>query len=396
MTTIGDVCVLCGAVAREVRPGQPWAGFPGVTSDVKPWPRMGVILCCTECGHVQKRLDATWRADANKIYADYVMYHLSGGSEQVVFDAAGASPRTSKLIAGMLGEGGVDLPETGTLLDVGCGGGAFLSAFHQARPGWRLSGQDHCAQRREEVLARPGVCGFHCGGLEAISGQYDAVSMIYVLEHMPDPVAELARVRALLKPGGALLVMVPDLAQSFFDFAVVDHCGHFFAETLVRAVDLAGFEVVALGGAWMAKEVGLVARPRAEGGLAGSTACGSGTDADRGLALASGGLDWLAVALEQARAAARQCREQGRGFGLFGTAIAGTWLAQALETSVDFFVDEDAQRWGKVHLGVPILGPVDVPPSAEVFLGFPQVMGKAIFERLAKQHPALNLLLPAV
>ncbi|MCM0754515.1 class I SAM-dependent methyltransferase [Desulfovibrio aminophilus] len=389
MSPSTDRCVLCGGAAREVRPGAPFSEFPGVTSDVKPWPRMGAILCCEVCGHVQKRLDAQWRADAEAVYSDYVMYHLSNGSEQVVFDSGGPAPRTSRLIRGMLGPGGVDLPETGDLLDVGCGGGAFLSAFHAARPGWTLAGQDHCAQRRGEVLARDGVRAFHCGGLDEVQGVYDAVSMIYVLEHMPDPVAELARVRRLLKPDGALLVMVPDLAQSFFDFAVVDHCGHFFAETLTRAVEQAGYEVAALGPAWMAKEVGVIARPRS-GGPADS---GAG-DAARGLALASGGLDWLAGAADEAGAEAAALHARGGRFGVFGTAIAGTWLAQVLAGQVDFFVDEDAQRWGKTHLGLPIIGPADAPGDSAVFLGFPPELARNIARRLSGLHPRLSLLVP--
>lgn len=388
-------CVLCGGAARIIRPdGCPVGSLPGVTSDIKPWPRLGSILCCRECGHVQKLLDRQWQADAEAIYRDYVMYHLSGGAEQVVFDASGASPRTARLIEGMARAW--ELPDTGCLLDVGCGGGAFLAAFHQARPGWRLYGQDHCAQRRAEVLAVPGTCGFYCGGLDEIHGLFDAVSLIYVLEHMPDPVAELSRLRRLLKPGGVLLVMVPDLAQSPFDLAVVDHCGHFFAATLARAVERAGFEAAALGQDWMPKEVGVVARAPAAGPVVGLAAAPapSPAAAAQGLGLASGALDWLLRTLSDARSAADRLHAEGRGFGLFGTAIAGSWLAQGLVGHVDFFVDEDALRWGRTHLGLPILGPAEAPAGAGVFLGFPPKLARGIAARLKSAHPGLGLLLP--
>lgn len=382
-------CVLCGGAAREVRPHPPCGPFPGVTSDCKAWPRLGAILCCESCGHVQKRLDAVWREDVSRIYADYVMYHLSNGAEQVVFDANGPAPRTLRLITGIMGEAAASFPETGSLLDVGCGGGAFLAAFHRARPGWTLAGQDLCAQRRGEVLARPGVCSFHCGGLDEVPGLYDAVSMIYVLEHMPDPVAELTRVRRLLKPGGVLLVMVPDLPQSSFDFTVTDHCGHFFAATLTRAVNQAGFAVQALGQDWMAKEVGLIARPAPD-----AAPVGAAGDAATGKRLAQAGMDGLARTVRQARRLAEEFHADGRAFGLFGTAIAGTWLAQALMGHVDFFVDEDSMRWGKTHLGLPILGPAQATAGSGIFLAFPGPIARTIAQRLTGLFPGLSLFVP--
>jgi SAM-dependent methyltransferase len=43
-----------------------------------------------------------------------------------------------------------------------------------------------------------------------ISGQFDAVTMWHTLEHLPDPAAALRRSRELLRPGGRLVVSVPN------------------------------------------------------------------------------------------------------------------------------------------------------------------------------------------
>lgn len=387
-------CTLCGSPASEVRPG---LALRGVTSDIKPWPSLGNVLCCTCCGHVQKRQDDKWRAATAAIYADYVMYHLSGGAEQVIFAEQGASPRTARLIQSLAPVW--KLPDTGRLLDVGCGGGAFLEAFHQAQPGWSLFGHDHCEQRRAEVLAVPGVCGFSSGNLDEESlGKFDAVTLIHVLEHMTDPVSALSCLRRLLRPGGTLLVMVPNLTQGPFDLTVVDHSGHYFADTLALAVERAGFTVAAVGQDWTPKEVGLVAKA-----LSGAPELGPdrrwrtepGPDAAaRGQAIAENALDWLTRTLEAARAAAELAHARGGTFGLFGTAIAGSWLAQGLEGHVDFFVDEDSLRWGRMHLGLPIIGPQEAPVGAELLLGFPPDLARDICTRARKLHPGLRLLLP--
>ena len=49
---------------------------------------------------------------------------------------------------------------------------------------------------------------------------FDAVMMISVLEHLPDPVSDLASARSLLKPGGVLLINVPTwLGKRFLEFS---------------------------------------------------------------------------------------------------------------------------------------------------------------------------------
>lgn len=50
------------------------------------------------------------------------------------------------------------------------------------------------------------------GGLETLQlerGRYDAMVMVYVLEHIPDPADTLARIRDLLNPGGWAVLGLP-------------------------------------------------------------------------------------------------------------------------------------------------------------------------------------------
>jgi SAM-dependent methyltransferase len=52
----------------------------------------------------------------------------------------------------------------------------------------------------------------HLGTLEGMrvqNGSYDAITMFYVLEHLPDPMGALKRAFDLLAPDGILLVRVP-------------------------------------------------------------------------------------------------------------------------------------------------------------------------------------------
>ncbi len=73
---------------------------------------------------------------------------------------------------------------------------------------------------------------------------FDLVSMAHVLEHIPDPVAYLEKLRTdLLSPEGYLLLEVPNLyAHDCFEVA---HLVSFSPNTLRQTVRKAGFEVLA-------------------------------------------------------------------------------------------------------------------------------------------------------
>ena len=70
--------------------------------------------------------------------------------------------------------------------------------------------------------------------------------------------------------------------------------------------------------------------------------------------------------------------------GLFGTSIAGTWLASEAGERVGFFVDEDPARTGRMYLGRPVHAPADVPPGSRVFVGLPPAVAAGICTRLAR------------
>jgi len=97
----------------------------------------------------------------------------------------------------------------GLVLEVGCGSGLFLRHLREA--GYAVEGVE--TSKGDVTYAREasGLTVFE-GTLEAAPlepGRYDAVVMVYVLEHIPDPAATLARIHTLLKPGGWTVLGLP-------------------------------------------------------------------------------------------------------------------------------------------------------------------------------------------
>ncbi len=365
-------CHLCGQAALEELPA--YAALRRVSSDCRPWPAGGQLGVCRACGGVQKVIDAAWLAEIEAIYAHYAIYHQSGGVEQAVFTAGSdqAQPRSLRLLQCLAAHRG--LPAAGRWLDLGCGNGALLRVVSEHYPGWTLAGQEINSHYQAVVEAIPRVEALHTCAPDHIPGAYDMVSLIHVLEHIPNPEAYARPLGAKLLPSGRLVVEVPNHAQNPFDLLIADHATHFTAATLAAVLRRAGYADVMVAADWVPKELTAVAA-----GAAG--AAGAAADPAQARRTAARHLAWLEAVRDQARGLAGR-----RPFGLFGTSIAATWLFSEVDAQVDFFIDEDPARRGKTHLGRPIFAPADAPPESTVLLALPAPLAQKLQARLSPER----------
>ena len=131
-------------------------------------------------------------------------------------------------------------PRRGKLLDYGCGTGHFLAVAQSA--GWQVAGLEPNARARAEASQRTGQ-PIGAVGLDALTpSTFDAITLWHVLEHVHLLNETLARLVALLKPDGVLLIAVPNVesldAQHYReDWAAYDvprHLYHFAPNTMTR------------------------------------------------------------------------------------------------------------------------------------------------------------------
>lgn len=103
---------------------------------------------------------------------------------------------------------------TGELLELGSAGGFFLEGARRA--GFRVRGVELSAPATAYARRELGLEVFE-GWLEAApwpDATFDVAYADNVLEHTTDPLGTLRKLRALLKPGGHLVVIVPSYVNS--------------------------------------------------------------------------------------------------------------------------------------------------------------------------------------
>jgi SAM-dependent methyltransferase len=101
---------------------------------------------------------------------------------------------------------------SGSLLDVGAFDGMFMN--NAKRAGFDVAGVEPLREAYQHVSVTLGLPVTH-GDLHAAvfqSERFAAVSLLDVIEHVYDPIAELREVRRVLKPGGVLVMTTPNAA----------------------------------------------------------------------------------------------------------------------------------------------------------------------------------------
>ena len=219
-------CILCGSTRRTP--------FEQIRDSRGPLQ----YSLCLQCGLVYQ----SPRMDPEKLTRFYEQEYRSlvqGTDEPTPKDLQVQLARARTALAMIRS----DVPTVAHHLDLGSSSGAVLRAF-QAEYGCASVGIEPGETYRQSSQG-PGLTIYP--SLESLrrtsEARFDLVTLLHVLEHIPDPVATLRElVETWMTPGGALLVELPNLIEH--EALERSHLFGFTAATLRETVLQAGLRVV--------------------------------------------------------------------------------------------------------------------------------------------------------
>jgi 2-polyprenyl-3-methyl-5-hydroxy-6-metoxy-1,4-benzoquinol methylase len=135
-------------------------------------------------------------------------------------------------------------------LDFGAGNGGLVRHLRTERGIDAVGFEDGAIAAHAAELGVPFATADE---LDVQAGTFDVVTAIEVLEHVLDPVAELRRMRSLLRPGGLLFLTTGNAAPQADNLPAWRyvtpeiHVSFFEPRTLERAMELAGLRPQRLG-----------------------------------------------------------------------------------------------------------------------------------------------------
>ena len=152
------------------------------------------------------------------------------------------------------------------VLDMGCASGFFVAEAQ--RKGFEVVGADASAWMISRARQRCPDAKFEVGGLESLSfeAEFDAITLWDVLEHVDSPRAVLQRLHGWLKPGGSLLMSMPNAASFVarmlgprWVLLLREHLWYFSPNTIAKLLPQCGFTFVRTETKWVSFSLANVA-----------------------------------------------------------------------------------------------------------------------------------------
>ncbi|MBV9987903.1 MAG: class I SAM-dependent methyltransferase [Chitinophagaceae bacterium] len=146
---------------------------------------------------------------------------------------------------------------SGALLDVGAGTGAFVNTMMDA--GWKITGLEPDTTARQNAAIKYGLQLRPSDELYGLQeNQFDLITLWHVLEHVHDLHGYLEKFYALLKPGGKLVIAVPNYTSYdakryggyWAAYDVPRHLYHFSPKSMRLLAESKGFRAGKLYPMW--------------------------------------------------------------------------------------------------------------------------------------------------
>lgn len=318
------------------------------------------VYCDPRIGHLQ----TNEMADINKYYSEEYQFFDESDEDDVLYKVIDNKKifRQQHQVDTLISK--IDFKPGMKILDFGCAKGTVLKRLHARRPDITpyLYDVSESYVHLWKNFAGPEQYSVYEPKKEW-EGLFDIVTSFFAFEHTPDPLKELASIKRLLRPGGLIYMIVPNVYENGGDFIIADHVHHYSEISLTWMFAEAGFEIRTIDNASHYGAFVVIAR----------------NSNHQRVPFVPDPAE-LAKVNAEAHAMADywqelQCRirdfeknQTGRKAAIYGAGVYGTFIASSLDKldSIDSFIDQNPLIEGKRILNKPVTSPAMIRKGIEV------------------------------
>lgn len=332
------------------------------------------VRLCARCGHLQTRA----LPDLVRYYAEEYTINAGGVDDDQLYEVRdGREIYRSEHQATVLMEK-LDLSRDLKVLDYGCAKGATLRRIVELCPNVQPYLFDVTERYLDFWKTFPGNPRFAVHKVDpAWKGTLDVVTSFYALEHIPGLAAAPKDFRDLLKPGGTLYFIVPNVYQNAADFIVADHVNHFSERSLQAMLTASGFRDIDVDATAHAAAFVVTCRKADR-----TVAAPSDWAASRAAEVAEL-VDFWGTAKKRIQAAEAVLPDAAK-VAIYGAGIYGNFIRTCLQQPdrVVGFVDQNRFLHGRVVNGLSVSPPSELGKDVgALFVGLnPRIARKAMSE----------------
>jgi SAM-dependent methyltransferase len=328
---------------------------PSIMSDNRITERRVDNYLCLDTGLVFNALGA--RGSEKIFYTDeYDLHSENEDSEFKYFESKEAVGIYDEIVE--LITRSITLNSNPSILDVGCGKGLLLKKLQKKYPNSHLYGVEP-SRNALKFFHRffPDVKIFE-GVFEDspfLDKKFNLVVSNGVLEHVPNPVDFLKKIRRCIAEDGFLYIGVPNFKNNPADLFTYDHLSRFTPDSINVAFQLAGFEIVASKVSDQRVPMWYILKSVGEKNLSDLK-----IDIHKSSVVVEKSLRDIEAFFKSYQQAANDAKRKKKKIAVYGTGTLG--LIGMRYTNMDLniiecFFDDNMSIWGSKRNGIPVNDP---------------------------------------
>lgn len=192
---------------------------------------------CTNCGYIFVDFDK--RVNYEKFYVNDYTFLLDGDVEPVLDDGKYSENLVEFYQEVILNE------SSKKFLDIGAGKGNFAQAMHNKFFNLTIvalePSKSYVHLVSKKFIKETHNCFFDS---KNFTTSFDYLSLIGVLEHVPNPKLFLLDLKEIMHDHSLLLIEVPNFKNNKADLLTIDHLSKFTEESLINLFTATGFDVL--------------------------------------------------------------------------------------------------------------------------------------------------------